>query len=33
MNVQQSKKDLARVILSPHDGGGSNTTVEKLQVW
>lgn len=32
MNVQQSKKDLAQVILAPHDGGLGDTTLDKLQV-
>jgi len=32
MEVQQSKKDLAVSFLSPHDGGHSNSTRERLQV-
>ncbi|OAR04576.1 hypothetical protein LLEC1_02187 [Akanthomyces lecanii] len=31
MNIQQSKKDLAQVILAPHDGGLADTTLERLQ--
>ncbi|KAJ3493714.1 hypothetical protein NLG97_g4558 [Lecanicillium saksenae] len=31
MEIQQSKKDLAKVILAPHDGGLADTTLEKLQ--
>ncbi|OAA72939.1 SNF2-related protein [Akanthomyces lecanii RCEF 1005] len=31
MNVQQSKKDLAQVILAPHDGGLADTSLERLQ--
>jgi len=33
MDVQQSKKDLARVILSPHDGGRMDDSLERLQVY
>ncbi|RYP60974.1 hypothetical protein DL769_007911 [Monosporascus sp. CRB-8-3] len=31
MDVQQSKKDLARVILSPHDTGKMDDSLERLQ--
>jgi hypothetical protein len=33
MDVQQSKKDLARVILSPHDSGRMDDSLERLQVY
>jgi len=33
MDVQQSKKDLARVILSPHDTGRMDDSLERLQVY
>ncbi|RYP64438.1 hypothetical protein DL771_008754 [Monosporascus sp. 5C6A] len=32
MDVQQSKKDLARVILFPHDAGRMDDSLERLQV-
>lgn len=32
MDVQQSKKELASIFLSPHDGGGTNRSIERLHV-
>ena len=32
MEVQQSKKKLAEIILSPHNGGQSSSSIERLQV-
>lgn len=32
MEVQQSKKRLAEITLSPHDGGQSSSSIERLQV-
>ena len=31
MDVQQSKKELIRIFLSPHGGGQSNSSIERLQ--